>query len=177
MPVRNSPARSPSGIARGLGPLAPLYVLYGIVALGWARIRLRTITPTMIQQANRHAAQGPYTVDEVALSAPTIIDVVARVVPWLGRKVPWRADCLVQALAAQAWLARCHIPSRIEIGVERSPDNGEFASHAWLRASGRIVTGGAIDRYTPMIGVGAQETVAGPQDDSALQHTATPTDP
>lgn len=72
---------------------------------------------------------------------------IAYVVPRIARAVPWRSDCLVQALAAQHWLAAEGIESEIVIGVER-PDDAEFGAHAWLKCGDAIVTGGETDRYT-----------------------------
>lgn len=68
-----------------------------------------------------------------------LIDRIAYVLPRVGRRVPWRSDCLVQALAARRWLARHAIPSAIRIGGRTRADR--FDAHAWLVAGGMIVTG------------------------------------
>lgn len=68
-----------------------------------------------------------------------LIDRIAYVVPRIGRRVPWRSDCLVQAVAAQRWLARYAIPSSIRIGGRTRANR--FDAHAWLVAAGTIVTG------------------------------------
>ncbi len=75
---------------------------------------------------------------------------VAYAVPVMGLRVPWRSDCLVQALAARRWLAGAGIASDICIGVPlpREPD---FTAHAWLTAGGTVVTGGDISRYAPLL--------------------------
>ena len=80
-------------------------------------------------------------------------DVIARVafiVPRVGANLPWRSDCLVQALAAQRWLAGHGIGSDICIGV-RKPAGQEFGAHAWLKVGDRVVTGGDISSYSALI--------------------------
>jgi hypothetical protein len=67
-----------------------------------------------------------------------------------ARVVPWRADCLVQAIAARRWLERERQPADVHIGVHKAPD-GRFEAHAWLRSGGVTVTGGNVDRFTPLL--------------------------
>ena len=78
-----------------------------------------------------------------------LIDRVAFVVPRVAARVPWRADCLVQALAAQRWLRRKGIPTTLHVGVPKEIPS-EFEAHAWLIQGDTIVTGGDIERYTPL---------------------------
>lgn len=58
---------------------------------------------------------------------------------------------MVQAIAAQEWLARLGMASEIRIGVER-PEDGPFAAHAWLVRKERIITGGDVARYSLLLG-------------------------
>jgi hypothetical protein len=85
-----------------------------------------------------------------ALSAPqqSLLERVAYAVPIMGLRVPWRADCVVQALAARRWLARGGIVSSLCIGV-RNDEQG-FHAHAWLKVGDRIVTGGDISNYAEL---------------------------
>ena len=71
---------------------------------------------------------------------------IAYVLPRISDRLPWRSDCLVQAIAGQNWLAAYHAASEIQIGVEH-PDDGDFGAHAWLLHEGSIVTGGDIEKY------------------------------
>lgn len=73
---------------------------------------------------------------------------VAFAIPRIGARVPWRADCLVQALAARRWLARHGVTSNLCIGVQLEAG---FAAHAWLKVGEEIVTGGDIDGYVPIL--------------------------
>ena len=58
-----------------------------------------------------------------------------------GRYIPWGGNCLVQAVAGRALLARHGIQGQIRLGVAKSP-GGLFMSHAWVEdASGEILIG------------------------------------
>ncbi len=68
--------------------------------------------------------------------------VIERVGLAIGRaawRLPFRTDCLVQAMAAQHWLAKYGIASEIRIGA-RKVASAEF--HAWLVAGEIVVVGG-----------------------------------
>ena len=80
---------------------------------------------------------------------------VAYAIPRMGGRVPWRADCLVQALAARHWLARYGIASALCIGVR---NEAEFAAHAWLKVGQEVVTGGDISSFAPLITPGREHT-------------------
>ena len=77
-------------------------------------------------------------------------EVLLRRVAWAvaaaARHVPWQAVCLPQAMAAKAMLRRRGIDSTLYLGVTGGDG---MTAHAWLRAGGRIVTGGrGVERYT-----------------------------
>ena len=62
-----------------------------------------------------------------------------------ARRVPWRSDCLVQALAAQSWLRSRRIPTELSIGVHRATSaKSGFEAHAWLSCGGDVVVGGDV---------------------------------
>jgi len=65
---------------------------------------------------------------------------VARRVARLARRVPWRATCLVQALAGWLLLKRRGIVATIRFGVAKS--EAGLAAHAWLVVGSEIVLGG-----------------------------------
>jgi hypothetical protein len=77
-----------------------------------------------------------------------LIDRVAFAIPRMAARVPWKATCLVQALAARHWLARKGVPAAIRLGV-RKPSGAVIDAHAWLEAGGRRVVGGETDDYAP----------------------------
>lgn len=57
----------------------------------------------------------------------------------VASRVPWRADCLVQVLAADRWLSAFDVSAQVHVGVR--DHGGELAAHSWLTADGMIVTG------------------------------------
>ncbi|MES2492328.1 MAG: lasso peptide biosynthesis B2 protein [Pseudomonadota bacterium] len=83
---------------------------------------------------------------QLTAAQQAVVSRVRYVVPRVGRRVPWRSDCLVQALAARRWLAKSGIDSAIRIGG-RINSGGAFEAHAWLTAGDTIVTGWDIDRF------------------------------
>ena len=78
-----------------------------------------------------------------------IVERITYAVPRVAARVPWRADCLVQAMAAKRWLSARGIGSTIHYGVPRQ--KGErFEAHAWLTVGERLVTGGDISGFVPL---------------------------
>ncbi len=78
-----------------------------------------------------------------------IVDQVAFAIPRVADRLPWRADCLVQALAGERWLRRRGIAAQLFIGV-RADGPAPLDAHAWLKAGDRIVTGGDITAFSPL---------------------------
>ena len=72
----------------------------------------------------------------------------------VAARVPWRADCLLRAMAADRWLRRCGERPQFFLGVAK--DGEAFSAHAWLRCHGATVTGGDGAEYTEIV------TPAGP---------------
>ena len=58
-----------------------------------------------------------------------IVERVAYAIPRVAARVPWRADCLVQAMAARSWLSAHGIASTIHYGVPRHKAD-RFEAHA-----------------------------------------------
>ena len=56
-------------------------------------------------------------------------------------RVPWRSDCLPQAMAADRWLRRYGIQPKFFVGVAKEA-SGSLKGHAWLRCGEMTVTGG-----------------------------------
>src|SRR5262245_50506736 len=67
------------------------------------------------------------------------------------RVVP-RANCLPQALAAEALLTRAGHPVDLRIGVVKTKQGG-LEAHAWVESEGRLVVGDltqGLDSFTPL---------------------------
>lgn len=143
-PSSLSAATRPSRI--GILRLVPV-ALRAVLELGLARLQHLHLVPSRIQALNREVAglgeTGP-------TNQEAIVDDVAFVIPRVAARLPWRSDCLIQAMAAQRWLKSKGICSSISIGVTK-PADGEFSAHAWLKFGDRIVTGGDITPFSPLL--------------------------
>lgn len=66
-------------------------------------------------------------------------------------RVPWRADCLIRAMAAARWLRRQGAGWKLSIGVRREADC-RLGAHAWLTAADLVVTGDLpdLDTFRPI---------------------------
>lgn len=82
--------------------------------------------------------------------------LVAREIRWAVsravRRVPFRAVCLPQALAARSMLRRRGIPCAVHFGGALATDSSSLDSHAWLEAAGVEVTGYPIPNGIAEIG-------------------------
>ena len=117
--------------------------------LGLARAKLMRILPSDIAELNARPLSRHLNHDQtVEKEVNNITSAVAR----MARFVPFRSDCLVQALAAQRWLRRVGIRTTIAIQVGRDNDT-RFIAHAVLNHAGTCVMGQSamdlIDIYTP----------------------------
>ncbi len=134
----------------------PHLLLRGIWELGRARIGLGAVGPRDVERLNRSAPE------EAAKSGPSTdpANAMARtgfIITFAARYLPWRSDCLPQALAARRWLLDQGIATEIRIGVER-PEDGEFGAHAWLVRGDRVITGGEIGNFAVLLGEGAAKS-------------------
>lgn len=75
---------------------------------------------------------------------------IAFVIPRISDRLPWRSDCMIQAIAAQNWLSSFGEYGEIQIGVE-NPADGKFGAHAWLMHGESVITGGDISQYSPIL--------------------------
>lgn len=124
------------------------YGLGGLMRLVRARLAFTRFEARHIRQRNDHSLQmngaGETNAD------PALVARIAYVIPRISARVPWRSDCVIQAMAAQDWLAEHGLESEIRIGVER-PADGKFGAHAWLVHREMIVTGGDIAKYDVLL--------------------------
>lgn len=122
------------------------------LGLAAARIALRSITPEQVLHRNmvigEKVAQTYRAPDPAKIARAC--DEVGFFISRMALRVPWRSDCLVQALAGQQWLADEGIASEIVVGTAKQAD-GSLLSHAWLRYGTRIVLGGDISIYNPLL--------------------------
>ena len=125
------------------------YTLRGFAELVRARFIFARLKASEIPARNlavtRRSGHGSTVADPAHLAR------IAYILPRLSARLPWRSDCLVQAIAAQNWLAARGLAGEIQIGVER-PADGPFGAHAWLAHEGMVITGGDIARYERLLG-------------------------
>jgi hypothetical protein len=123
-----------------------------LVALAHARLILHRTRPEDVLRRNAAAAaqaarRRPALTDHAAAEG---CERIAFAVPRVAMRLPWRADCLVQALAGQTMLLRRGIASTIAVGTARSPDSA-FEAHAWLVRGTQVILGGDIARFAPLL--------------------------
>ncbi|WP_082126319.1 lasso peptide biosynthesis B2 protein [Aurantiacibacter marinus] len=115
-----------------------------------ARLRFSTITPQKIEQENHKITRKCRSPDA---AEPGDLEHVRRIGPLLGRvaaRVPWRSDCLIEALAGQRWLSRCGIATIVVMGVRKTASK-PLEAHAWLVYGNHVVTGGDPSGYEAII--------------------------
>ena len=110
-----------------------------VVELGFARARLAA-----------KADSAKASLNALSPEEERLVERVAYVIPRVAARVPWRADCLIQAHAAQRWLTSAGITSDLHFGVPKVKPP-VFEAHAWLTVGDRVVTGGDIRHFTPFV--------------------------
>ncbi|MEM8724115.1 MAG: lasso peptide biosynthesis B2 protein [Pseudomonadota bacterium] len=128
----------------------PHLVLRGVWELALARRAMSNIGARDIRRLNDAAIEHAGRSDPISLDE-RLLHRVGFIITFTARYVPWRSDCLPQAIAAQHWLSMEGIASEIRIGVER-PEGGDFGAHAWLVHEETIVTGGEIAHFSVLMG-------------------------
>lgn len=111
--------------------------------LALARLRLQS------ERTQALIAASPVAIINLDARETELVRRIAYMIPRVAARLPWRADCLVQALAAQSWLSRHRIRTSLTLGVPRNKPV-DFVAHAWLTAGDRIVTGGDVSDYVPL---------------------------
>ena len=111
-----------------------------VAALVRARLRLRRV-----RAAEFDLARPPDT-SEPSQALPAPAARIAWAVPRVARAMPFRADCLVQAMAAERLLAGRGLAGRVHVVVRKTPRGME--AHAWLTHEGLVVTGGEIGGFS-----------------------------
>lgn len=121
----------------------PVFKLEIVLCLAWARLLI-----TILPFSRLRPMLGSITEDVASSEAPELTEPqlkkahdTGRIIRRVAWRMPFRADCVPQALTGRWMLARRGIATRIIIGTRRDPEKGlEF--HAWLLAGDLEVTGG-----------------------------------
>ncbi len=125
------------------------YSVRGMVELVQARLAFAKLDMRALDQRNGKAALARQEQPQPSSKRAETIARIGYILPRLSARLPWRSDCLIQAIAGQNWLSQLGIPSVIELGVKREEANG-LNSHAWLLCGGQIVLGSSKELYNPI---------------------------
>ncbi|WP_394729486.1 lasso peptide biosynthesis B2 protein [Altererythrobacter sp. GH1-8] len=115
-----------------------------------ARIALVRLTPKRLLALNDQARTMAALASQAHSREAETLERITFLLPRIAARLPWRSDCLVQALAAQRWLSAHSVAATIEIGVQRDAES-EFRAHAWLLHQGQVVLGGEAGDFTPLL--------------------------
>ncbi|MES2606531.1 MAG: lasso peptide biosynthesis B2 protein [Pseudomonadota bacterium] len=130
-----------------------LLLVVAVVELLLARFKLQRFTIDSLQNNTSAGVHSP------SLSAQPSQQALAGRISWAiqmaAAHVPWRSDCLVQALAAQRWLTRKQVSSELSLGVRKNSNN-VVEAHAWLRCDSVVVTGGNSEEYVTLLQTGTR---------------------
>ena len=127
------------------------YLAVAVKELAIARFRHATRPTSQIiqdlQARSAHSAdvsRAPGT----AMPPSTTAELArrSRAIGYAAAIVPWRSDCLPQAMAADRWLRRDQMTPEFHLGVAKD-EGGELRAHAWLTYAGSTVTGGDISDF------------------------------
>jgi hypothetical protein len=127
-----------------LRPAEWVDLVVATLELAIARSRLATSHQSVLL-ADRGAVPRPDQVREAADRVQRVRVAIARA----SRRVPWRSDCLVQALAAQRWLRRTGVETALCVGVSGETAS-QFEAHAWLMHGDDVITGGEVGGFAPL---------------------------
>jgi len=115
--------------------------------LFWARLLCLLPMRRWSRWAHLRVLKGESTVD----IQQTDVRIVQRHLRAASRRVPWRADCLPQALAAVSMLARRGYTPVLALGARSSAETAKMSAHAWVECAGIVVCGGPIHRSFPTV--------------------------
>lgn len=142
--------------ALGLGARDWWALVVAILSLARARavfgrVPAEVLVRELVARSEARAAQG------IAAAGGPGLERWRWAIAAAARRVPWRADCLIQTIAAERMLVRRGFRPAFFLGVERT-DAGHFSAHAWLQCGEVVVTGGAVAGMAVMLGSDAPDT-------------------
>ncbi len=127
------------------------YLAVAAYELCRARIELAVRPVAAILADLQRAQEAPAQ----ACACPVDVARLSWAINAAAARAPWRADCLVRAMAASRWLRRVRLQPRFHLGVAKGAE-GELAAHAWLTCRDSAhreiaVTGGDGADFAPLI--------------------------
>ena len=128
--------------ASSVAPAEPgaLLLLESALLLAAARLLVLVVPFRVYSRAMGRAGESPDA------PASSTVHRVSRAIESVSGHVPWRCQCLEQALAAKAMLRGRGISNTLYVAVARDV---ALEAHAWVRSGNVCVTGQAeFERYT-----------------------------
>lgn len=138
--IRNLAAYGPGELA--LMPLA--LCLLGAVRLIQLALPVRRYLGILGERAAGDSPVPPATPRQIARARS-----IAQAVGAAARVVPWRSDCLPQALAGAVLLRLAQVPHLTRFGVGRGTPGATLdalTAHAWTLVGGTAILGGRAAR-------------------------------
>ncbi|MCB2065903.1 MAG: lasso peptide biosynthesis B2 protein [Erythrobacter sp.] len=129
----------------------PVFKLEMVLCLAWARLLISVLPFRRLRPMLGPIFEEPAAGQAPGLTAPQLKKAAdtGRILHRVAGRMPFRADCVPQALTARWMLARRGIATRIRIGTRRDPAQDGLQFHAWLMAGDLVVTGGQdIETYS-----------------------------
>lgn len=83
---------------------------------------------------------------EIEPESITEVEQIGRAISRVAILVPWRSDCLVQAIAADSLLRQHGFQSEFFLGVQRRGD-AAFLAHCWIKCGDQVAVGGTSDDF------------------------------
>ena len=125
------------------------YIAIAVKELALARLRHATTPIDVIFHDLRQRPSETVTAECPALG-PADLRRLSWAIAAAAARVPWRSDCVLQAMAAQRWMRRRHCGGDFFVGVRKDP-RGALLSHAWLRCGDLPITGGAALEFKVLL--------------------------
>lgn len=146
------PAGAPAGMIGRLSRLSRSRrraLAIAVLELLRARLRLAAVSSAECLAALRRPAPSARPGPGQVGSSEAVAEISWAIAAAAGR-VPWRADCLVQAMAADRWLRRRALVPEFRLGVRRD-ERGALRAHAWVRCGETTVTGAGPQDFSILI--------------------------
>lgn len=124
------------------------FIAIAVKELALARLRHATTRIDVIFHDLRQSPPDP--VKECAQLGLADLRRLSWAVAAAAARVPWRSDCVLQAMAAQRWMRRRHCGGDFFVDVRKDPQ-GALLSHAWLRRGELSITGGADPEFEVLL--------------------------
>ena len=115
-----------------------------------ARVRFAAIPTQRIVADLKTQSDSECSAEQLPADAEPDIGKLAWAISAVAARLPWRADCLLQVMAAERWLNRHSIPTSFFLGVAKQ-DRGDFKAHAWLCQGATVVAGGSGEGFETLI--------------------------